>query len=52
MARSIDRLTDKSVRAKKGKGYYLDGEGLFLQVTATGARSWIFRFKQKLDGKF
>src|SRR5262249_23115213 len=49
LARRIDRLTDKSVKAKKEKGYYADGDGLYLQVTETGAKSWIFRFKR--DGK-
>jgi Arm domain-containing DNA-binding protein len=28
-------------------------DGLYLQVTGTGAKSWVFRFKQKReDGKF
>ena len=45
MARRIDRLTDRTIKAKKAKGYYADGDGLYLQVTATGTRSWVFRFK-------
>lgn len=49
MARRIDRLTDRTIKAKKAKGYYAGGDGLYLQVTATGARSWVFRFK--LGGK-
>ena len=48
MARRIDRLTDWTIKAKKAKGYYAGGDGLYLQVTATGARSWIFRYK--VDG--
>ena len=32
------------VAAKKAPGYYADGGGLYLQVSATGAKSWIFRF--------
>src|SRR5262249_13777834 len=27
-------------------GYYGDGGGLFLQVSASGAKSWVFRFKE------
>ena len=49
MARKLDRLKDRSVKAKRARGYYGDGDGLYLQVTATGAKSWIFRFKR--DGK-
>ena len=49
MARRIDRLTDRTIKAKKAKGYYADGNGLYLQVSKLGAKSWIFRFKR--DGK-
>ena len=49
MARKIDRLTDRTIKAKKEKGYYADGDGLYLQVSATGSKSWVFRFKR--DGK-
>src|SRR5262245_50219948 len=51
MTRKIERLTDRSVKAniKKGKGYYPDGNGLYQQVTASGASSWVFRYKR--DGK-
>lgn len=28
-----------------GAGYHLDGDGLYLQVTATGSRSWILRYQ-------
>jgi integrase len=33
-----------SVTRATGKGMYADGGGLYLQVTATGAKSWIFRY--------
>ena len=46
MARTINRLTDKAVQSKKAKGLYADGGGLFRQVSDSGAKSWIFRFKQ------
>lgn len=49
MANSINRLSDRAVRAKKNKGMYADGGGLYLQVSAVGSKSWIFRFKR--DGR-
>lgn len=38
------RLSAVAVNAKKEPGYYADGDGLYLQVTATGAKTWILRF--------
>lgn len=38
------RLSAVAVNAKKEPGYYADGDGLYLQVTASGAKSWILRF--------
>jgi len=52
MARRIDRLTDKTVKAQKAKGLHADGDGLFLRVTKTKTgvnKGWVFRFKR--DGK-
>jgi integrase len=46
MARTIGKLTALAVTQAKRRGYYGDGGGLFLQVSATGAKSWVFRFKQ------
>jgi len=38
-------LADPSVRSRHKKpGYYLDGHGLYLQVSASGSRSWILRY--------
>jgi integrase len=36
--------SDVSIRAIKKPGYHADGGGLYLQVTASGARSWIYRY--------
>lgn len=36
--------SDVTIRAIRRPGSYADGGGLYLQVTATGARSWIFRY--------
>ena len=46
MARRIDRLSAVHLR-KKPPGMHCDGRGLYLQVAADGARSWIYRFKLK-----
>jgi integrase len=46
MARTIGKLTALAVTQTKRRGYYGDGGGLFLQVSATGAKSWVFRFKE------
>ena len=44
MARTFHRLTDRSVRALAAPGYQADGGGLYLQVSRSGTKSWIFRF--------
>jgi integrase len=46
MARTIGKLTALAVAQAKRRGYYGDGGGLFLQVSATGSKSWVFRFKE------
>ena len=45
MARKIGKLTALTVGQSKQRGYYGDGGGLFLQVSASGAKSWVFRFR-------
>ncbi len=47
MARTIGKLTALAVERTKRRGYYGDGGGLFLQVSARGSKSWVFRFKDK-----
>jgi len=49
MARLVKKLTAKAVEAKKEPGYYGDGAGLYLQVSRSGSKSWLFRFM--LNGK-
>jgi integrase len=44
MPRVINRLTAVAVTNTKAKGLYPDGGGLYLRVTSTGSKSWIFRF--------
>jgi integrase len=45
MARTIGKMTALAVDKAKRRGYYGDGGGLFLQVSASGSKSWVFRFK-------
>ncbi|MGE0284534.1 MAG: Arm DNA-binding domain-containing protein, partial [Rhizobiaceae bacterium] len=46
--RSIHKLTDKEVAAKKTPGRFSDGGGLYLYVAASvgqnSGRSWVFRW--------
>jgi integrase len=45
MARSLAKLSPIRVGKIKEPGLYSDGGGLYLQVTQSGARSWIFMFR-------
>ena len=44
MAREADRLTAAGVKTEKKAGYHPDGGGLYLQVSKSGSKSWIFRY--------
>ncbi len=44
MARSINKLTAKKVSSLSEKGRYSDGNGLWLQITQHGTKSWLYRF--------
>jgi integrase len=46
MARLTYRLTAVEIEALKDKGLYPDGDGLYLRVTSTGTKSWIYRYAQ------
>lgn len=45
MARNTERLTALKIGRKMAPGYHADGGGLFLQVTGSGAKSWILRYQ-------
>lgn len=47
MARLYDRLSALAVQHKQAPGRYPDGGGLYLQVTPTGGKSWIFRYRHE-----
>jgi integrase len=49
MARLVEKLSPLEVTRKTKPGYYGDGAGLWLQVSKSGSKSWIFRFT--LNGK-
>src|SRR4030088_1808756 len=47
MARATQKLSAKAVDNKRKPAYYADGNGLYLQVSPSGSKSWIFRFTLK-----
>ncbi|HEX5211393.1 MAG TPA: Arm DNA-binding domain-containing protein [Pseudolabrys sp.] len=49
MATTRGRLTALAVQHAKKPGMLADGDGLYLQVAGSSARSWIFRYS--LDGR-
>ncbi|WP_423066171.1 tyrosine-type recombinase/integrase [Devosia sp. CN2-171] len=49
MPRGIHKLTDTGIRAEKAAGRHSDGGGLYLNVTSTGTKSWLFMWVR--DGK-
>jgi integrase len=44
MARQVERLTALGVQKRHKQGYHADGAGLYLQVSASGSKSWVFRY--------
>ena len=44
MAREVNKLSTFAVSRAKEPGYFLDGAGLYLQVSSSGSKSWIFKF--------
>lgn len=49
MPKKATGLTARKVETLKTPGLFADGNGLYLQVTAAGAKTWIFRFQ--IDGR-
>ena len=49
MAQAVKKLSARAVATVIEPGRHSDGEGLYLNVTPTGARSWLFMWKK--DGK-
>jgi integrase len=44
LARTIEKLSALAVSRAKEPGYYGDGGGLYLQVSQSGTKSWVFRY--------
>src|SRR5260370_36062790 len=49
MARPAERLSARTVQTVKDRGLYADGKGLYLRVGPSGAKSWIYRYRN--DGR-
>ncbi len=49
MARGTSKLSAMAVKNEKNPGRYADGNGLYLQVSPTGTKSWLFRYM--IDGR-
>lgn len=47
MSRAIHRLKAVAVAQTTKPGLYSDGGGLYLQITAAGVRSWLFRYMRQ-----
>ncbi len=44
-------LSARRVQTEIRPGYHRDDKGLYLQVSPTGTKAWIFRFKSPVSGK-
>jgi integrase len=47
MVRPVGKLSSIAVTKARHPGYYGDGGGLWLQVSISGTKSWIFRFTRQ-----
>ena len=45
MAKTINRLSAIKVNKINKAGWYADGAGLYLQVSKTGSKSWVYRYE-------
>ena len=46
MARPANKLTARNVETEKRKGLHADGAGLYLRVTPTGSKNWVYRYRR------
>ncbi len=47
MAKTTNRLTAVGIKNLKEKGLHADGGGLYLRITDSGTKGWIFRFTRE-----
>ena len=46
ISKAGNRLSVKKIEKLQKAGRYPDGHGLYLQVTDTGKKSWLFRYER------
>jgi hypothetical protein len=46
MSKAVHRLTAKKIEKLKDPGRFHDGDGLYLQITPSGSRSWLLRYQR------
>ena len=51
MANTINRLSAVGIKSLKVAGRYSDGQGLYLHIRSNGQGNWIFRYRDKTDGR-
>ena len=51
MGRQLNRLTARSIATNQTPGLHCDGGGLYLQVSSSGSKAWIFRYRSPLSRK-
>ena len=49
--RQLNRLTARTVATAQKPGLYCDGGGLYFQLTPSGIKTWIFRYRSPLTKK-
>jgi len=51
MTKTTNKLTSLQVKKISAYGFYPDGNGLYLQVSKTGTKSWVFRYEVNGKGR-
>jgi len=49
--RQLNRLSARTVASVKQPGLYCDGGRLYLQLSPSGSKTWIFRYRSPVTGK-
>jgi len=49
--RQLNRLSARTVASVKQPGLYCDGGGLYLQLSPSGSKTWIFRYRSPVTRK-
>lgn len=44
MAKEVNKLTPQTIKKLSDPKYYLDGNGLYLQISIFGTKSWVFKY--------